>query len=112
MLYIITGIFNNGEKWTETADNKKELARVLEKVNNNPTIIHASVDRAMYIVDDWSENRGTRERYTTKAEAMKHAKAATRRARVFGIRSHVTVEIEGRPGYIYSKYTTGSKYAK
>lgn len=112
MLYVISGIFNTGEKWTETADNKRELAAVLEKIESNTACGPYEVRQAMYIVDDWSEGRGIHERYTTKAEAMQHARTATRRARILGIRSHVTVEIEGRPGYIYSKYTTGSKYAK
>ena len=112
MLYIITGNFNTGERWTETADNKRELAAILEKIESNTTCGPYTVRQAMYIVDDWSENRGTHERYTTKAEAMQHARAATRRARILGIRSHVTVEIEGRPGLVYSKFTRGSKYAR
>jgi len=76
MKYIIVGKFNTGERWTETADNKRELAAVLEKIESNPTCGAYEVRKAMYIVDDWSENRGTHERYATKAEAMQHATAA------------------------------------
>ena len=69
MLYLITGVFTTGESWTETADNKRELAAVLEKIESNTACGPYTVRKAMYIVDDWSENRGTHELYATKQAA-------------------------------------------
>lgn len=110
MKYIIFGSFNTGDHWQEYADNKQELARVLDKVKNNPCVVSYTVDRAYYILDEASEGRNNRSKYETKGAAMREARYLIKFAKVFGIRRHVEVEICGK--IIFNRRTTGTKYAR
>lgn len=113
MKYIINGKFVTGERYTESAANKKELERVLEKIEKNAACNPPEeVRQALYIVEEWSENRGSKWEYKTEAEALKMARTRTRAAKAWGVRSVVTVYLEGTEEIRYSRRTSGTKYAR
>ena len=115
MHYVITGTMNTGccKYYTEYAGNRQELAQAIDKVLNNPKCNPPEVRQAMYIVEDTSEGRDTTWQFKTKAEALRQARACTRKAKALGIRSCVLAYLEkGENSVFYYRRTTGTKYAR
>ena len=41
--YKLTGCFNTGDYWVEVANNKDDIAWVMDKIYSNPTVVKSSI---------------------------------------------------------------------